>query len=146
MKSHLLLLLLFLTLSTSCQNKSSKEAIVPETKIKDMVPTLEKATVVSYQNIDVKKFNQGSKEEVGAVIIDVRTPEEVAMGKIPGALEINYFDSDFLEQILALEKEKPYYMYCKVGGRSAKAARLMINNGFTKVYNLDGGYTKWSGQ
>lgn len=144
MKSHLLIFLLSLTIITSCQNKSSTVGTMTETKIEEKVPTLEKATVVSYQNINVEDFNQGSKEEAGAIIIDVRTPEEVALGKIPGALEINYFDSDFLEQILALEKEKPYYMYCKVGGRSAKAARLMINNGFTKVYNLEGGYSKWS--
>ncbi|MFX0036605.1 MAG: rhodanese-like domain-containing protein [Candidatus Hermodarchaeota archaeon] len=34
-------------------------------------------------------------------------------------------------------------VYCRTGGRSASASQILVNNGFTKVYNMDGGITEW---
>jgi rhodanese-related sulfurtransferase len=104
---------------------------------------LKKAHVVSYQNLSNHDFKERISDNPKAVIIDVRTPEEIANGKIEGAMEINWHDKDFAKKIFALDKEKEYYLYCKVGGRSAKAARLMIKNGFGKVFNLGEGYQSW---
>ena len=105
-------------------------------------PSLEKATVVSYRNLDVSGFNEAMKTE-GTVLIDVRTPAEIADGKIEDAVELDFYDKDFADKLLAMDKNMEYLVYCKGGGRSAKAARLMIKNGFEKVNNLEGGYTAW---
>lgn len=78
-----------------------------------------------------------------AVLVDVRKPEEVAEGMIEGAINIDYTDSGFVEKIRALDKTKSYFVYCKVGKRSAGAADEMEKLGFENVYVLDGGYTEW---
>jgi rhodanese-related sulfurtransferase len=76
-------------------------------------------------------------------LIDVRTPEEYAEGFINNANNINFFDDDFLSQMSVLDRDKPVYLYCKSGGRSGKAAIQLKEAGFTKVYDLEGGITKW---
>ncbi|WP_235294981.1 rhodanese-like domain-containing protein [Portibacter lacus] len=96
----------------------------------------------TYNNIDVATFNQGLKGE-NSVVIDVRTPQEIAGGKIENAVELDYYDKEFASKIKALDPDKNYYLYCKAGTRSAKAAEIMIENGFKNVHNLKGGYTDW---
>lgn len=86
------------------------------------------------------------KEKMAAengTILDVRTPEEVAEGIIPNAVTININDADFETQLNKLDKSKPVYVYCKAGGRSSKATDIMMKNGFSLVYNLDGGIDAW---
>lgn len=76
-------------------------------------------------------------------ILDVRTPDEWADGTIAGAEKINFYDDNFAQQIEKLDKTTPVYLYCRSGGRSANAADILKEKGFTKVYNLDGGITSW---
>tara|TARA_R110001592_G_scaffold99005_5_gene282230 strand:- start:5109 stop:5534 length:426 start_codon:yes stop_codon:yes gene_type:complete len=76
-------------------------------------------------------------------VLDVRTPEEWVEGTIPDAEKMNYNDDDFASQVEKLDKTKPVFVYCKRGGRSAGAAEILKEKGFTKVYNLDGGITAW---
>lgn len=84
--------------------------------------------------------------EENVVLMDVRTPEEVAQGSIEGAsLFINIYDTDFETQINKLDSTKTYVVYCRSGGRSSKAANLMVKNGFKSVYNLEGGITAYTG-
>ena len=42
-----------------------------------------------------------------------------------------------------LDKEKPVYLYCRSGKRSASAAEKLKEAGFTEVYNLKGGILAW---
>lgn len=79
-----------------------------------------------------------------AVLLDVRTTEEYDSGHLDGALNINWYDADFGEQLIALDRSKTVYVYCKAGGRSAKAAALMREMGFKHVVNLEGGYDAFS--
>lgn len=76
-------------------------------------------------------------------VIDVRTPSEIAEGKIAGALEIDFRAPNFKESITALDKHDSYIIYCRSGGRSAKAASIMSKAGFKKVSNMLGGYSAW---
>lgn len=76
-------------------------------------------------------------------IVDVRTPEEYNEGHIEGAVNINLFDEDFLSKASKLDKNKPVYVYCKSGGRSARASKQLAENGFKNVYDLDGGILNW---
>jgi rhodanese-related sulfurtransferase len=95
------------------------------------------------KNIEVTEFKQLMTGD-NTVILDVRTPKETAESKIEGAMEINYFDKDFQQQIQQLDKDKTYLVYCRSGNRSGKSAVIMEKNGFSKVYNLEGGYKAWS--
>ena len=81
--------------------------------------------------------------EKSAQLIDVRTPEEYSEGYIKHAKNINFYDDNFMEKMSALNKESPVYVYCKLGGRSGKAAKKLKEAGFTKVYDLDGGILQW---
>lgn len=82
-----------------------------------------------------------------AVIIDVRTPNEVAQGIIPNALHIDIFKGQgFIDEIKQLDHSKNYYVYCKVGGRSGQACSVMNQLGFDNTYNLVGGITDWKGE
>lgn len=76
-------------------------------------------------------------------LIDVRRPEEYKTGFIANAQNIDYFSDTFDEDINKLDKNKPVILYCKSGGRSAKCAKKLINAGFIKVYDFEGGISKW---
>lgn len=77
-------------------------------------------------------------------LIDVRTPEEYAAGNIDNAVNYNIANEDtFLIQIQKLNKNLPVYLYCKAGVRSNKAAKLLKEEGFTKIYDYAGGYNDW---
>lgn len=80
------------------------------------------------------------------VLLDVRTPEEIADGKISGALEIDFYGDNFAAEIDKLDKSKHYLVYCRSGGRSAKSIIMMKEKGIEKCTNLAGGYTDWSVQ
>lgn len=95
-------------------------------------------------DIEVAEFQQLiSKKNVQ--LVDVRTPGEFKNGHIKNAKLINFFDKDFKTEILKkIDKNKPVYVYCKSGGRSAKAAKMYKEAGFKKVFNLLGGFNAWS--
>jgi rhodanese-related sulfurtransferase len=78
-----------------------------------------------------------------AVLIDVRTPEEVAEGMIEGAVNIDYSDSGFTESIGSLDSTKSYFLYCKTAKRSTGAAEKMTQLGFQNIYVLQGGINNW---
>jgi rhodanese-related sulfurtransferase len=85
--------------------------------------------------------------EANVVLIDVRTPGEVAEGYIQGADKfIDFNGSNFQTEINKLDKSTTYVMYCRSGGRSGKAADFMVNNGFQNVYNLTGGVLSYKGE
>lgn len=75
-----------------------------------------------------------------AVLIDVRTPEEYAEGHLENAININWYDENFIDQFKDIEKEKTVYVYCKKGGRSSSAAELLNTSGYKDVVDLLGGY------
>ncbi|MFM9052084.1 MAG: thioredoxin domain-containing protein [Bacteroidota bacterium] len=95
-----------------------------------------------YGNLGPEEFQKGFSSG-NAILLDVRTPEEIAAGGIPGASTIDFYDPEFETRINLMDKSKSIYVYCHAGGRSAKAAQLLINNGFAHVYNLQGGMTAW---
>jgi rhodanese-related sulfurtransferase len=86
-------------------------------------------------------------ENASLQILDVRTPEEVALGTIKGAKVINWFDADFASRAeTTFDKALPIVVYCKAGSRSAQAAEKLKEKGFTNIYNLQGGMMKWEGE
>ena len=77
-------------------------------------------------------------------ILDVRTPGEYASGHIKNTLLANWNDEkEFSRRIAFVDKNKPVYVYCLAGGRSAAAAEKMRAMGFENVYELKGGINAW---
>lgn len=133
-------LMLGLVAGTGCQAQSPDPAASKPAAVAAAVP----APVEAISPADAEKM---IASQPTLQVLDVRTPEEVAGGVIAGAKTINWFDGDFAPRAeAALDKAKPVLVYCKVGGRSAKAADVLTQKGFTKVYNLNGGITQWSAE
>ena len=95
-----------------------------------------------YQDIGIAEF-KAKMSEPGIVLLDVRTPEETAKGKIEGAMELDFRAENFATEVGKLDKNKTYLIYCRSGNRSGKTCKLMSEQGFTKLYNLEGGYNVW---
>lgn len=70
-----------------------------------------------------------------AVIIDVRTPGEFASGHLDGAINIDVQSPDFAEQIMQLDKDGDYLVYCRSGNRSGQAISQMSQMGFSELTN-----------
>jgi NADPH-dependent 2,4-dienoyl-CoA reductase/sulfur reductase-like enzyme/peroxiredoxin family protein/rhodanese-related sulfurtransferase/TusA-related sulfurtransferase len=74
-------------------------------------------------------------------ILDVRNPEELAIGAIEDALNIPL--SELRGRLKELPRSKKVLVYCQVGQRGYFAARILTQNGFD-AYNLNGGYKTYS--
>lgn len=79
----------------------------------------------------------------GVQLLDVRTQDEWNEGHLKGAKLVTLTKDGFVDKAkAALDPKKPVLVYCKSGGRSAKAAKQLREAGFT-VYDLAGGITAW---
>ncbi len=89
-------------------------------------------------------YQQKLQAEEEVQLLDVRTPKEYEEGHIDGAVNIDYFDENFLQQVeQRFDKNKPVMLYCRSGNRSAKATAIMEEAGFTEIYDLKGGFKAW---
>lgn len=75
-------------------------------------------------------------------IIDVRTTDEVASGKIPGAINIPLHLLD--AKLPDLHKQTPYICVCHASGRSAQATQFLTQMGYDAT-NMVGGMLAWEG-
>lgn len=91
-------------------------------------------------SLEPKVFAEQAQQ---GIVLDVRTPEEFTESHLPDARNIDYKNEAFKDSIQTLDKSKPYYVYCKSGVRSGKAAEIMREMGFTRVYNMEGGIDAW---
>ena len=92
-----------------------------------------KATIT---DIDWNKALEMSK--AGAMLIDVRTPAEVAEGMAPGAINIPLQEIE--QRLSEFPKDKDLLIYCRSGKRSMAASNFLIENGYDKVFNVLGGF------
>ena len=96
----------------------------------------------NFDDMEVKEFAELIADS-NVVILDVRKADEFAEGHINGAVLIDQFQSDFMEQAAAkLPKEKTIAVYCRSGRRSANAAGKLADAGY-KCVNLKGGILAW---
>lgn len=89
-------------------------------------------------NVDASAWLTTAKQP-GAVVVDVRTPDEYAAGHIDGAINIDVESPAFDAQLAKLDKNATYVVYCHSGRRSGIATGKMGDAGFASVYNLQGG-------
>lgn len=93
--------------------------------------------------IDPNEFEKGIGG-TGIQVLDVRTASEFNTGHIKNALQADWNDkTQFNYRVQYVDKHKPVYIYCLMGGRSAAAAGWMRKNGFEKVIELQGGINAW---
>ena len=71
-------------------------------------------------------------------VIDVRTPAEFAEGHLDGAVNINWEDIGFADEVSALDKDGVYVLYCRSGNRAGQAIDAMTSMGFTNLTNAGG--------
>ena len=74
-------------------------------------------------------------------ILDVRTREEYNESHINGSTLIPVQELD--TRLKELPRDKKILVYCRTGSRSATASDILVKNGFTQVYNMQGGITAW---
>lgn len=117
----LTLLVIITALAISCDTKSQSQSDA----IKVLTPT----------EFKEKAANQ--------TIIDIRTPQEFSQGHIDGAININYYDNNFIDQIAKYDKNQPIFIYCRSGNRTSSAAKKIADFGFTEIYDLEGGILYW---
>jgi rhodanese-related sulfurtransferase len=92
---------------------------------------------------NAEEFEKGIANE-NTRVLDVRTAGEYNAGHIKNALLADWNNKEqFTERIKYIDKNKPVYVYCLSGGRSAAAADWMKANGFATVINLEGGINAW---
>ena len=135
MKTTFLSGILFLAALSACQPNSTSQST-----------NTEGTTQTSTASIVTLNAQEFTTKSTAGTIVDVRTAGEVAQGKIEGAIEIDFYSPDFLDQVSQISKDQEVYVYCAVGARSEEAARMLIQQGYTKVYHLQGGIQGWAQQ
>lgn len=115
---------------------------IPLCIVISMISCKEAVTEPRVEVISVQEMEEVLRTE-SVQLIDVRTRNEFASNHIENARNIVYQGDDWEAQIAELDKDKPVYVYCQKGGRSAKCAALLEEAGFEKIYDLEGGISQW---
>jgi rhodanese-related sulfurtransferase len=79
------------------------------------------------------------------VILDVRTPEEFADGRLEDAVNLDFYSETFRDELDLLNKSKTYLIYCRSGNRSGQARDIMEELDFREVYDM-GGILEWQAE
>lgn len=83
-------------------------------------------------------------KDKNVIVVDVRTPSEYKEGHIPDAINIDFRNPAFMENIKKISSDKILAIYCRSGSRSKSAARKLIEAGY-QVYELNKGIMNWKG-
>ena len=72
-------------------------------------------------------------------LIDVRTVDEFNLNRLANSINIDFYDSVFLERFKKFNKEDNILLYCRSGRRSLIGAEILVKNGYNNIYDLKGG-------
>ncbi len=98
----------------------------------------------AFNKLDVKSFASAVEDFPSVRLIDVRTAEEYSQGHLIGAVNYDWYDSTFVDKVVAAyDKSAPVYVYCRSGKRASEAAAALDKAGY-EVNNLAGGYLAWT--
>jgi rhodanese-related sulfurtransferase len=73
------------------------------------------------------------------MVFDIRTPGEFNQRHIKGAVNIDFYSPDFVNELNKLDKNEPIMMHCRSGNRSAQSLAIFQKLGFKKIYHLNYG-------
>ncbi len=108
-----------------------------------LIPILCGQFLQAQTRLDTKDFKNKLAATPNGLLLDIRTAEEINKGYLKGAVFIDFYDSAFKKQVQTIDKNKPVFVYCAIGGRSWDAAKIMTEMGFKEVYDLKGGIIVW---
>lgn len=91
------------------------------------------------QNIDYETAKTILKNEKNAILIDVRSPQEYSEGHLDGSINISLYDLENDCKKTNINKEDIIILYCQYGSRSKKALKILENNGYKNLYQIQGG-------
>ena len=97
-----------------------------------------------FKYISVEEFDSFSLDEFK--LVDVRTLEEFQSGHISTAINIDFFSTNFIDEIKEFETSLNLILYCRTDNRSSKSAKILADNDFKNVYVIKGGIEEWIGQ
>jgi rhodanese-related sulfurtransferase len=107
-------------------------------------------TVQSCFNDQPGVINQVSVEEAANMmalnkvkVIDVRSEIQFTDKHIKDAINIEVEDDDLNSYLDQLDKNEPLLIYCNKGGQSERCAQILQDKGFTLIYDMQGGISKW---
>jgi rhodanese-related sulfurtransferase len=97
--------------------------------------------ISGYGNVDVGKARDLIAEKADLVILDVRTESEYEGGHLEGAINIPV--EELSQRLSELNQNDDLLVYCRTGNRSTTAVGILRENGFDRIYHMDGGITAW---
>lgn len=89
------------------------------------------------------EFQDLIDNQAAVQLIDVRTAGEYNGGYLTGAQNLDIRSQNFTDELKKLDKDRPVFVYCLSGGRSASAARKLVGMGFSEVIDMQGGIMAW---
>lgn len=87
-------------------------------------------------------FRELQKSEPSVILVDVRTPDEYAMGHIPSSRLLPLHELPNKAQSVLTDKDQPIVVYCASGARSNQAAHFLSRLGYTRIHDM-GGIMGW---
>lgn len=130
-------LLLACSLMAACSESQPTPGSDGHTKV-------EMATKAVMKDVDAAQFQRLMAELDGALLLDVRTPEEWEEGHLEGAAHKDYWGDDgFDASMNTIPRDRPVLVYCAGGGRSGLTAEELNKAGHLEVYNLEDGIAGW---
>ena len=141
MKLNFFILSIFVIALFSCGTAEQEAATHEATTTKATASTAAPVKAVRH-DLTAAKFKEMMAQE-GVVLLDARTPKEHAAGNIEPSINVDVLNPNFKSEIEKLDKSKTYLVYCRSGSRSLRATKMMLDAGFTDIYNLLGGYNGW---
>lgn len=107
------------------------------------VLTIYTTSIYAQEALSPSEFQSLMSQQAAVQLIDVRTAGEYAGGHLEGSQNIDIRSSEFTKQIQKLDKNRPVFVYCLSGGRSASASRKLASMGFSEVIDMKGGIMTW---
>ena len=103
----------------------------------------DKSAPAAIQHVDAAGGEKLLGEKKGTVVLDIRTAKEFAAGHIAAARNLDFYATDFEQQLAGLDRTKTYLVHCASGGRSGRSLEAFKKLKFEAVYHLDGGFNAW---
>lgn len=101
------------------------------------------STTSPIQNVSATEAQKVLKEK-DIVVLDIRTPREYNASHIKGAININFYDPSFADNLKKLDRNKKYFVYCRSGNRTGQSMRLFTSLGFKNIVHMYRGINEWN--